>query len=231
MICLPSQLLSRRSASAARILNIRRNGLASGLVSLPSVPSPLSVPSLLHHSPRHPRPRCYVRPQLPISPSSTLALSTPFYLSDQVFHASFLRYTLITTSFLPAGDASQTSNMYTNHVHQGHSPTQVQTNNIHSNHMPNGHSNPMPNGSVHHPSPANRTNHHVQKEPITVMAIPSVTVKDDELVVGDSQSSKFYSSYPSFDSPLPPRLPISPVFTFPFIIIILNPNIHHVYLL
>ena len=77
--------------------------------------------------------------------------------------------------------------MHPNHVQQGHNPS------YHTHHQPNGHhhnGHPQPNGNSHHPPPhkAAPSSH---KEPIHVLGIPSVTVENNQLMVGDSQSSNF----------------------------------------
>ncbi|CAL1695786.1 unnamed protein product [Somion occarium] len=76
--------------------------------------------------------------------------------------------------------------MHPTHVQQGHNPS------YHTNHVPNGHHHhngqPQPNGNAHHP-PSHKSSSHAPKEPIRVLGIPSVTVENDELIVGDSQSS------------------------------------------
>jgi meiosis induction protein kinase IME2/SME1 len=56
------------------------------------------------------------------------------------------------------------------HVHNGHNPP------YYSNHLPNGHQNSQ--------------NSPVSKEPITVVGIPSVSIQNNRLVVGSSQTSK-----------------------------------------
>ncbi|KAL7285325.1 hypothetical protein ACG7TL_000420 [Trametes sanguinea] len=93
--------------------------------------------------------------------------------------------------------------MYTNHVHQGHNPV-IPLHNPYPNHMSNGHAHqhhPLPNPPQ--PPPPQPSNHRSQpqapKERITVQGVPSVTVQNDELVVGDAQSSQY---------PLPPTLPL-----------------------
>lgn len=85
--------------------------------------------------------------------------------------------------------------MYTNHVHQGHNP--VSLHNPYPTHMPNGHAHPP--HPPHPPQHAAPTNHraHTQapKERINVQAVPSVTVQNNELVVGDSNTSACLPPY------------------------------------
>jgi hypothetical protein len=73
------------------------------------------------------------------------------------------------------------------HVHNGHNPP------YYSNHFPNGHQH-----SPVHPPPQNippapqrpPVLPAVSKEPITVVGIPSVSIQNNRLVVGSSQTSK-----------------------------------------
>ncbi|KAH9849738.1 kinase-like protein [Lenzites betulinus] len=86
--------------------------------------------------------------------------------------------------------------MYTNHVHPGHNP--VPLHNPYPNHMPNGHAHhPHHPPQPPHPPPTNHRPHQqAPKERITVQAVPSVTVQNNELVVGDSNSSQCPSVAP-----------------------------------
>ncbi|KAI0778207.1 kinase-like protein [Trametes elegans] len=89
--------------------------------------------------------------------------------------------------------------MYTNHVHQGHNPA-VPLHNPYPNHIPNGHTQHPhpPNPPPQHPPPpsTHRAQAQAPKERITVQAVPSVTVQNNELVVGDSKSSSTRSYTP-----------------------------------
>ncbi|OBZ79720.1 Serine/threonine-protein kinase MAK [Grifola frondosa] len=84
--------------------------------------------------------------------------------------------------------------MYSNHVQQGHNP--VQLHNTYTNHMPNGHPQ-LPNGSSIQPPASHRAPMpQTPKEVINVQAIPSVTVQNNQLIVGDSQSTSTRSYTP-----------------------------------
>ncbi|KAH8100708.1 Pkinase-domain-containing protein [Cristinia sonorae] len=74
--------------------------------------------------------------------------------------------------------------MHPNNGHQGH-----------AQHHPNENSHP-PNGHNHHPNGSSSHRNHAPKDPITVVGIPSVTVQNDLLVVGGSQSSSTRSYTP-----------------------------------
>ncbi|KAI0651877.1 kinase-like protein [Trametes meyenii] len=91
----------------------------------------------------------------------------------------------------------------------------------HHHHSPN----PPPQQQQQHPPPANhRAQAQTHKERITVQAVPSVTVQNDELVVGDSKSSSTRSYTPlkvvgdgsfgtvwlcDWHGTLPPNTPVS----------------------
>ncbi|KAL4243465.1 hypothetical protein ABKN59_001243 [Abortiporus biennis] len=78
--------------------------------------------------------------------------------------------------------------MHPNHVQQGHHP--------HPNIHPSNGTHQQQNGLPHHP-PSHRANsQQPPKDPITVVGIPSVTVQNDQLVVGGSQSSSTRSYTP-----------------------------------
>ncbi|KAK7694672.1 hypothetical protein QCA50_001860 [Cerrena zonata] len=82
--------------------------------------------------------------------------------------------------------------MHPNHVQQGHNPP------YNTHQQPNGHHNnghPQPNGNSHHPPP-HKGAPPAPKEPIHVLGIPSVTVENNQLMVGDSQSSSTRSYTP-----------------------------------
>lgn len=82
------------------------------------------------------------------------------------------------------------------HVHNGHNPP------YYSNHFPNGHQNSQ-RSPVHPPpqnippAPQRPAAPAISKEPITVVGIPSVSIQNNRLVVGSSQTSK--SSLKSID--------------------------------
>ncbi|KAI0076099.1 Pkinase-domain-containing protein [Panus rudis PR-1116 ss-1] len=81
--------------------------------------------------------------------------------------------------------------MHSTHVHPGHHPQHHHVPNghhTHHHHQPNGH---QPNG---HPS--SHKNPPQPKEPVHVVGIPSVTVENNQLLVGDSQSSSTRSYTP-----------------------------------
>ncbi|EMD42106.1 hypothetical protein CERSUDRAFT_110650 [Gelatoporia subvermispora B] len=78
--------------------------------------------------------------------------------------------------------------MYTNHVQQpGHNPLNAPTH--YTNHMPNGQPHHQANGAAHPPQPPRSSAASSSKEPVTVVGIPSVTVQNDQLIVGDAQTS------------------------------------------
>lgn len=155
----------------------------------------LSLPS---SSPRRP-PFAFFRllslppPSSSLPPSSALSLFSPSH-APCTPPPSLISFTL--------GDASYIHNMYTNHVHQGHNPP-VHLHNPYPTHMPNGHTHQnQPSPQQHHPPPANgqRAQGPTVKERITVQAVPSVTVQNSQLVVGDANSSQYFAShllYPS----------------------------------
>ncbi|KAF8078629.1 Pkinase-domain-containing protein [Lyophyllum atratum] len=72
------------------------------------------------------------------------------------------------------------------HVHNGHNLSPY------NNHYPNGHS--VPQQSPNHPNPdpapppSQRSASSVPKEPIVVVGVPSVSIQNNQLVVGTSQS-------------------------------------------
>ncbi|KAI0692755.1 kinase-like domain-containing protein [Cytidiella melzeri] len=104
-----------------------------------------------------------------------------------------------------------------------------------SNYVPNGQHHPLPQNNQqigpsqnHHQQPAQHRNAPQQshKEPVTVVGIPSVTVQDDELVVGGAESSSTRSYTPlkvvgdgsfgtvwlcDWHGTLPPNTPLSPM--------------------
>ena len=109
-----------------------------------------------------------------------------------------------------SGDASHIHIMYTNHVHQGHNP-QVLLHSPYPAHMSNGHA-PNSHHSPHQPHhppqpppPVHRAQAPTAKERITVQAVPSVTVQNNQLVVGDSRSSQYMLSCSLLSPSSPPR--------------------------
>jgi hypothetical protein len=100
---------------------------------------------------------------------------------------AFVKLPLIHASIL--GHATQNQNMQPNHVQQGrHSPPAQQ--NGYANNAPHGQNlhadGPAQNGSQAHRNPSQ----HPPREITSVLGIPSVTVENDQLVVGGSQSSE-----------------------------------------
>ncbi|OCH96101.1 kinase-like protein [Obba rivulosa] len=78
--------------------------------------------------------------------------------------------------------------MYTTHVQQpGHNPLDVHTH--YTNHMPNGQAHHQANGVPHLSHSSRPAAASSSKEPIVVVGIPSVTVQNEQLVVGDAQST------------------------------------------
>lgn len=111
------------------------------------------------------------------------------------------------------------------HVHNGHNPP------YYSNHFPNGHQNSQ-HSSVHTPpqnilpAPQRPVPPTVSKDPITVVGIPSVSIQNDRLVVGSSQTNSTRSYTPlkvlgdgsfgtvwlcDWHGTLPPNTPLSPM--------------------
>ncbi|KAF7791873.1 hypothetical protein EIP86_002897 [Pleurotus ostreatoroseus] len=80
--------------------------------------------------------------------------------------------------------------MHPNHGHQGHNPPEQHS--TYANHHTNGHNHNAPPQNPSHRNPAQP----LPKETITVVGIPSVTVENDTLVVGDSDSSSTRSYTP-----------------------------------
>ena len=107
------------------------------------------------------------------------------------------------------GDAIQNRIMHPNHGHQGHNPPEHQ--NGYANHVPNGH---IHNGAPQNPSHRNPSQ--LSKEPVAVLGIPSVTVQNNELVVGGSDSSAFHRSrFRHSRPPSPSQQALMRVFLFP----------------
>ncbi|EKM61057.1 uncharacterized protein PHACADRAFT_247395, partial [Phanerochaete carnosa HHB-10118-sp] len=78
--------------------------------------------------------------------------------------------------------------MQQHHVQQAHHPTHVLQNGY-ANNVPHS-QNILSNGSSQNGSQTHRNpSLHPPRETITVLGIPSVTVENDQLVVGGSQSS------------------------------------------
>ncbi|KAG6911968.1 hypothetical protein DXG01_000216 [Tephrocybe rancida] len=109
------------------------------------------------------------------------------------------------------------------HVHNGHNLSPY------DNHYPNGH--PIPQQPHNQPTPpppppSQRSASSVPKEPIVVVGIPSVSIQNNHLVVGTSQSSSTRSYTPlkvlgdgsfgtvwlcDWHGTLPPNTPLSPM--------------------
>ncbi len=130
-------------------------------------------------------------------PSAPLARSHPPRLPPHEHLINSPVYALVKLSLLipqpPLGDATQNRIMQATH---GPIPHQ----NGYANYVQNGHQHPPQNNlqnghpqNHHQQAPSHRNAPQPQqqhKEPVAVLGIPSVTVQDGELVVGDAQSSE-----------------------------------------